>query len=51
MKVGNLVRLGKHTFYSLKVGQIIEVCDNCTYRILVSGDIKYFTDFDFEIIQ
>jgi hypothetical protein len=51
MNVGDLVRLGKWTFYPLQIGQIVEIVDSCTYRILVSGDIRNFADFDYEVIN
>ena len=51
MNVGDLVSLGKWTFYPLQIGQIVEIVDNCTYRILVDGVIRNFTDFDYVVIK
>ena len=51
MKVGDLVRLGKWTFFPLQIGQIIEFIDNCTCMILVNGELRIFADFDYEVIN
>jgi phosphopantetheine adenylyltransferase len=51
VKIGDLVRLAEWTYFPLQIGQIVEIVDNCTYRVLVGGDVRNFTDFDYEVID
>ncbi len=50
MNIGDLVRLGKWTFFLLQIGTIVELIDNCTCIILVNGALRTFSDFDYEVI-